>query len=479
MDAATNPGATATGSEKPVTDAPTKTPSGTGDVKTGDVESDQGRELAPEATNQTDSANAPVINYKTLSWWAGGLVLIAETVSLGILALPSVLAQVGLVPGVILILIMSGLSTYSCVLLGEFRKAYPHVQNFGDAVEVLGRSIGMGRVFQEVFGWGQVIFQVLVAGSHVLTFTILANTLSDSATCTIVWAVVGMVVFWILNLPRTLKYTSLMSLVSCLSIVVATLMTVGDVAQNRPIGSNSIDIARQVPFTSAFLAVTNIAVAFSSHSCFFSVIGEFKDERDWPKALAMLQIVDTVLYLIAAIVIYESVGPDVPSPALSASNSVIMRKAIWGVAIPTIIIAGVIYNHVAARYVFVRIFRNTKHEVRRTKLSTFAWIGITFTAWLVAMVVAESVPVFNSLLGLVSALFVSWFSYGLPGIFWLWMNWGKWFNRGWKSALHAIFSMILLLTGTLLCVLGLWSAGVAIAEEEKTLPWTCKSNAAA
>jgi hypothetical protein len=127
----------------------------------------------------------------------------------------------------------------------------------------------------------------------------------------------------------------------------------------------------------------------------------------------------------------------------------------------------------------VRIFRNTKHEVRRTKLSTFAWIGITFTAWLVAMVVAESVPVFNSLLGLVSALFVSWFSYGLPGIFWLWMNWGKWFNRGWKSALHAIFSMILLLTGTLLCVLGLWSAGVAIAEEEKTLPWTCKSNAAA
>lgn len=69
MDAATNTGATATGSEKPVTDAPTKTPSGTGDVKTGDVESDQGRELAPEATNQTDSANAPVINYKTLSWW--------------------------------------------------------------------------------------------------------------------------------------------------------------------------------------------------------------------------------------------------------------------------------------------------------------------------------------------------------------------------------------------------------------------------
>ena len=142
----------------------------------------------------------------------GGIVLIAETVSLGILSLPSVLATVGLVPGIILILFMSVMSTYSCVVLGEFRKAYPHVQNFGDAVEVIGKSIGMGRVFQEVFGWAQVIFQVLVAGSHLLTWTICLNTLTNSSTCTIVWAVVGLGVFWVLNLPRTLKYTSWMSI---------------------------------------------------------------------------------------------------------------------------------------------------------------------------------------------------------------------------------------------------------------------------
>ena len=142
----------------------------------------------------------------------GGIVLIAETVSLGILSLPSVLAAVGLVPGIILILVLSGLSTYSCVVLGEFRKEYPDVQNFGDAVEVIGKSIGMGRFFQEFFGWAQVIFQVLVCGSHLLTWTICLNTLSNSSTCTIVWAVVGLGVFWVLNLPRTLKYTSWMSL---------------------------------------------------------------------------------------------------------------------------------------------------------------------------------------------------------------------------------------------------------------------------
>jgi succinate dehydrogenase hydrophobic anchor subunit len=193
--------------------------------------------------------------------------------------------------------------------------------------------------------------------------------------------------------------------------------------------------------------------------------------------LALLQIVDTALYLVAAIVIYVYVGPDVPSPALSAAASVVMRKAIWGVAIPTIVIAGVIYGHVAAKYIFVRIFRNTQHMKRRTKLSNIAWFGITGAIWLLSMIIAESIPVFNSLLGLVAALFVSWFSYGLPGVFWLWMHYGNWFSSG-KQIVHFLSNVLLLITGTLICVLGLWASIEAISQEEGTKPWSCASNAA-
>ncbi|CAF3488219.1 hypothetical protein FGSG_08055 [Fusarium graminearum PH-1] len=420
---------------------------------------------------------AELIDYKTLTWWQGGIVLIAETVSLGILSLPSVLAAVGLVPGIILILVMGFLSTYSGLVLAEFREQYPFVQNFGDAVEVIGKSIGMGRVFQEVFGWAQVIFQVFVMGSHLLTWTICINTLSNSSTCTIVWAVVGLAIFWVLNLPRTLKYTSYMSMASCMSITLAVLITVGDVAHERPIGSGSIEIARELGFTGAFLAVTNIAISFSSHSCFFTVINEFKEPKDWPKALAFLQIVDTVLYILAAVVIYVFVGPDVPSPALSAAGSPTMRKAIWGIAIPTIVIAGVIYGHVASAYIFQRIFRNTKHMIRRTKLSTFAWFGITFGIWALSMVIAESIPVFNNLLGLICALFASWFSYGLPGIFWLWMHYGNWFKDG-KQTCRFFANCLLFLTGFLICVLGLWASIEAIAQGGSKEPWSCASNAA-
>jgi hypothetical protein len=142
----------------------------------------------------------------------------------------------------------------------------------------------------------------------------------------------------------------------------------------------------------------------------------------------MLQFCDTTIYLIAAVVIYIYTGPDVPSPALTAAGSGKIRKAIWGIAIPTIVIAGVIYGHVAAKYIFVRVFAGTKHIAKRTWVGTVGWVVITIAVWVIALVIAESIPVFSSLLGLVCALFASWFSYGIPGILWLFLHKGNWFG---------------------------------------------------
>ena len=48
-----------------------------------------------------DESNAEV-KYRTMHWWQAGMIMIAETISLGILSLPSVLASVGMVPYVFL-----------------------------------------------------------------------------------------------------------------------------------------------------------------------------------------------------------------------------------------------------------------------------------------------------------------------------------------------------------------------------------------
>ena len=114
--------------------------------------------------------------------------MIAETISLGILSLPSVLAAIGIVPGVILIAGLGIIATYTGYVLGQFKLAYPHVHSMADAGEVLAGPIG-----RELFGFAQIIFLVFVMGSHILTFSIMLNTVSNPGTCTIVFGVIGLI----------------------------------------------------------------------------------------------------------------------------------------------------------------------------------------------------------------------------------------------------------------------------------------------
>lgn len=84
---------------------------------------------------------------------------------------------------------------------------YPHVHNMADAGEIL-----LGRWGRELLGNAQLIFLIFIMGSHILTFSVMLNTVSDHGTCTIVFGIVGMILSFILSLPRTLLKVSWMSI---------------------------------------------------------------------------------------------------------------------------------------------------------------------------------------------------------------------------------------------------------------------------
>lgn len=170
---------------------------------------------------------------------------------------------------------------------------------------------------------------------------------------------------------------------------------------------------------------------------FFSFISELKDPETYPKALYLLQGIDTSMYLIVAIVIYRYAGTEVKSPALG-SASPLLQKVAYGIAIPTIVIAGVINGHVAGKYIYVRMFRGTDRMSKRSWSSFGLWAIIILILWIIAWIIAEAIPVFNDLLSLISALFASWFTYGLSGVFWLYMNRGRYRESGRKMFLTGL-----------------------------------------
>ena len=277
-----------------------------------------------------DETNAQV-KYKTMKWWQASMIMIAETISLGILSLPSVLATVGFAPGMILIAFLGAVATYTGYTLGQFKLRHPWVHNLADVGEILCDRLGFPSVGREIFGGAQILFLVFVMGSHILTFTIMLNTVSDHAACSIGFGIVGMIVCFLCTLPRKLGDVSWMAIVSFISIIGSCLITMVGVGVTKP-GAGSIAATMEASLATGFLAVTNIIFAYSGHVAFFSFISELRDPTEYPKALYLLQGVDTFMYLLVAGIIYGYAGNDVASPALGSASTVV-KKVAYGIAI--------------------------------------------------------------------------------------------------------------------------------------------------
>ncbi|KAF4271442.1 hypothetical protein KXV22_006958 [Aspergillus fumigatus] len=415
-----------------------------------------------------DEQNAEV-KYKTLKWWQCGMFMIAESVSLGVLSLPATLASLGLVPAIILIVGLGILALYTGYTIGQFRQCYPHIHNLADAGEIL-----MGRFGRELFGLGQILFSIFIMGSHIVTFTVMMNTITDHGTCSIVFSIVGMLICMVLSLPRTIKNLTYISFASFLSIFSAVMITMIGVAVQFKGGSN-ISVTAETNLYHAFTGVTNIVFAYCAHVAFFGLIAEMEDPKEFPKALCMLQFFEIALYVTAAIVIYYYVGNDVVSPALGSAGP-LLKKVAYGIAIPTIVGAGVVNGHVGLKYIYVRIFRKTNRMHKRDLVSVGSWIAIGLSCWIIAWIIAEGIPSFTNIVSLISSLFASWFSYGLPGVYWLHINWGRWFSSPRKICL-TIVNLLIVCIGATMCGLGLYVSGKAIHDDSSNTSFTCANTA--
>lgn len=110
-----------------------------------------------------------------------------------------------------------------------------------------------------------------------------------------------------------------------------------------------------------------------------------------------------------------------------------------------------------------------------TFLAYGSWVGIVAVLWIIAFIIAESIPDFNDLLSLISSLFASWFTYGFSGVFWLYINWGNWLKGGRKMFLTGV-NLAIIALGVAICGIGLYASGKAIHEGGGGGSWTCADN---
>ncbi|KAL9023568.1 MAG: hypothetical protein Q9196_007123 [Gyalolechia fulgens] len=384
------------------------------------------------------------IQYKTLTWPLVAVLMIAEIVSNGMLSLPSSLAVVGLVPGLVLIVFLGLFALFTSWLLIKFKMRHPEVHNMGDAGFILFGPIG-----REILSFGTVVFAVLATGGQILAGQIALGVLSSNKLCSMLYTGIFAIPTLLCALPRTLDQLSWLSVPSVICIIVAGIVGMTG-AGLHPIEGwrDQFSVAVSTDFVTAFISITNP---------FFILISEMRRPDDAMKAAYTLQIFATTFYAVFAAVSYIYLGPDVASPSFT-SLPVKWSKAAYGIAIPNFLIAGSLYSHTAAKLIFIRFFRKSRHLHQHTVFGWGVWISLIVLMNGAAFLLAVGVPIFNYLIGIAASLFASWYTYGIAGAFWLYDAWVyKGGFEAWKRRWAMCgLSWLTLAAGAFICVAGMY-----------------------
>jgi hypothetical protein len=343
---------------------------------------------------------------------------------------------------------------YTSYVVGQVKMKYPQVMHYSDAVKLI-----WGRFGYELTGAMFAIFLVLLVGSHTLTGTIaFINIVDNYGICALVWGVVSAILLFVLALPPTFAEFAILGYIDFVSIIVAIFITIiatGVQASNAPGGLSAVPWSVWPPegttFYSAFLSVTNIIFAYSFAVCQFSFMAEMHTPRDYVKSIWALGLIEIFIYTITGALIYAFVGVDVKSPALLSAGTTVSRIA-FGIALPVIFISGSINSTVVGRYIIDRAFPRSPIRFINNARGWSVWLALIACITVIAWVVAEAIPFFNALLGLISSLFISGFTFYFPALFWFQLiKEGKWY-RGWRNITLSIVNALVFCIG--LAVLG-------------------------
>lgn len=215
-------------------------------------------------------------------------------------------------------------------------------------------------------------------------------------------------------------------------------------------------------FISGITASVTIFVSSAGTSAFIPVIAEMRKPQDYRKSVYLSMGLATASYVTFALVIYAWCGKWIASPALGTAGGLVKRIS-YGIALPGLIVSGSLFVHIAAKYVFVRILRNSRHLQSNTAVHWGTWLGCTISISVVAFLLASAIPIFNYIIGLVGSICFSLLALSLPGCLWLYSH-GHWRKGNALEKVVYLLHILLVVIGAFMAVAGTYGTVMQIKE---------------
>ncbi|KIW18344.1 hypothetical protein PV08_02632 [Exophiala spinifera] len=345
------------------------------------------------------------VKFRTVSWQRAAIIFLKIQFAMSILAVPGALATLGAVGGALSIVGWEVLNTYTAVVLGDFRNRHPECHTLADMCGHI-----WGRMGKELVSLQILVAQVLITAAGIVSCSTAFNALSEHGACTVVFSFVSAVLITMFSSVRTFSRLGWLTWMGFTTFFIAVFIFVVAVTQqDRPAAA---------PPTGDFNLGANIFISGSGSSMYLPVISEMKKPRDYRKAAIVAGILVGAMYLTFSLVIYRYCGIWLATPAFGSAGT-LFKKISYGIALPGLVIGVGIYQHVAAKLIFVRILRNSSHLQANTVVHWSTWLGSNLILGILGFIIAEAVPILNYLLGLAGSLCFAPFSLIFPAMLWM------------------------------------------------------------
>ncbi|GAB7352105.1 hypothetical protein MBLNU459_g2604t2 [Dothideomycetes sp. NU459] len=360
------------------------------------------------------------VDFRTVGWPRASVIFLKVIFATGVLSIPTAMYSLGAVGGALSVIGWGALNTYTAVIQGDFRNSHPGCHSIADMAQIVG-----GVYVKELTGFLFIVAYVLCTGSGILGVSIGLNALSHHAACTVWWSFLATIVVALAASVRKFHkigwltwagFASIFIAVMIVVIAVTTLDRPAAAPQTGPFELGYHAIAYPT-FAAGMVASCTIFVSSAGTSAFLPVISEMRNPKDYRKALFVCMAIVTAAYLSFSLVVYRWCGQWVASPSLGSAGQTVKMVA-YGVGLIGLIVSACLYLHVAAKYIFVRILRDSKHLQANTFVHWATWLGCTFGLASISFILAEAIPIFNYLLALTGSICFAPLAIMLPG--WLW-----------------------------------------------------------
>ncbi|PWN34610.1 uncharacterized protein FA14DRAFT_115825, partial [Meira miltonrushii] len=429
---------------------------------------------------------------RDLEWYQAAVIVAKLQFGLAVLGIPSTFHALGIIPGTVILISFTLITTYAGVLVTQIREIHPEILNVQDVGELL-----FGRWGARALGMIYFLFAVLVVSAGLLTTSIALNALTNHATCTMVFVGLAALLACLIGAPLRdlhrvswLGWLGMTCILSSVWVLVITLAIRGHPYVEHDRYDFLAPIERPLwatgDFSACMVSINMQIISVMGNVSFYSVSAEMRQPAKFTKAVIVGQAFNLIMYLCIGLVVVYIAGQYITSPALGLSGPV-MEKICFGIALPGLLVSTILWANVAAKYAYNRL----AHVSFKIREATYAIQWCIWTATFGGVVIlgflfAGSIPMFDQLMGLTGAsagpLFVLILT-GLTQIYILRCQKGVNMSRKDQVNFWATYavSVLFIILGVFLTVAGIYgsvdSINHAYTSDHIGGPFSCVDNA--